>query len=145
MQDNAADIAWQGFHHVAVVTTDLDATMRFYGDVLGMEVGEIMNLDARGGAARHCFVKAGGAESWGLHFFESRDATDTGGGGFGFDSVGPHHMAFGLPDEAAGIALRQRLEQNGVEATPIGDAGPVRNTLFLDNNGLLLEAAWPKP
>jgi len=130
---------------VAVVTTDLDATLRFYGDVLGMDVGEFMNLDARGGAARHCFVRTGGTESWGLHFFEARDARDTDDtrSGFGFDSVGPHHMAFGLPDEAAGIALRQRLEQNGIEATPIGDAGPVRNTLFLDNNGLLLEAAWP--
>nr|MBA3790917.1 VOC family protein [Rubrobacter sp.] len=35
-------IGWQGFHHVALVTADLDATLRFYEDVLGMEAGEIM-------------------------------------------------------------------------------------------------------
>lgn len=46
---------WQGFHHVAVVTADLEATLRFYGEVLGMGVGEIMGQDARG--VRHCFVR----------------------------------------------------------------------------------------
>ena len=41
--------AWQGFHHIALVTADFDATLRFYGDVLGMEVGRIMmGTDARG-------------------------------------------------------------------------------------------------
>jgi hypothetical protein len=51
-------------------------------------------------------------------------------------------MAFALPDEAAGIVLEERLEQHGVQTTPIGEVGPIRNTLFLDNNGLLLEATW---
>jgi catechol 2,3-dioxygenase-like lactoylglutathione lyase family enzyme len=133
---------------VALVTTDLDATTRFYGEVLGMEIGGVTSRDARGGEMRHCFVRPGGTESWGLHFFESPDSRPVSGpedleGKFGLQRAGPHHIAFALPDEEAGLALRERLEQNGVASTPIGDAGPVRNTLFLDNNGLLLEAAWP--
>jgi catechol 2,3-dioxygenase-like lactoylglutathione lyase family enzyme len=140
---------WQGIHHVAVVTADLDATLRFYGDVLGMEAGEIMGQDARGGGVRHCFVRLGGTESLGLHFFLAPDARPVANPAnmqekFDLRSVGPHHIAFALPDEAAGLELRERLEKNGVEMTPIGEAGPIRNTLFLDNNGLLLEAAWPK-
>jgi hypothetical protein len=31
---------WRGFHHVALVTPDLDATIRFYGGVVGMRVGK---------------------------------------------------------------------------------------------------------
>ncbi|HJQ28102.1 MAG TPA: VOC family protein [Rubrobacter sp.] len=139
---------WQGFHHVAVVTADLDATLRFYVDVLGMEAGEIMRIDARGGGARHCFVRPGGTESLGLHFFHAPDAVADQEANieekFGLRSVGPHHIAFALPDEAAGMELRERLEKSGVEMTPVGDTGPLRNTHFLDNNGLLLEAAWPK-
>jgi catechol 2,3-dioxygenase-like lactoylglutathione lyase family enzyme len=142
-------VGWQGFHHVAVVTADLDATRRFYGEVLGMEVGEIMGRDARGDGARHCFVQPGGTESLGLHFFETAEARSTSEPAtmedkFGLRDVGPHHIAFALPDEAAGIKLKERLERIGVEMTPVGEAGQVRNTLFLDNNGFLLEAAWPK-
>ncbi len=148
-KDARASLDWRGFDHVALVTTDLDATLRFYGDVLGMEVGEIMSRDARGGERRHCFVRPGGTESLGLHFFEPPDAGPVSDpedmeDKFGLESAGPHHIAFGIPDEAAGFALRERLEQNGVEAMPVGEAGPVRNTLCLDNNGLLLEAAWPR-
>ena len=29
---------WSGFHHIALMTRDLDATIRFYVDVLGMEI-----------------------------------------------------------------------------------------------------------
>lgn len=29
---------WSGFHHIALVTRDLDATIRSYRDVLGMDV-----------------------------------------------------------------------------------------------------------
>ncbi len=37
---NAATLLppWSGFHHIALVTRDLDATIRFYRDVLGMEI-----------------------------------------------------------------------------------------------------------
>jgi hypothetical protein len=55
------------------------------------------------------------------------------------------HIAFSLPHEAAGIELRERLKESGVGSTDVGSAGPIRNTLFFDNNGLLLEATWPKP
>jgi catechol 2,3-dioxygenase-like lactoylglutathione lyase family enzyme len=60
-------------------------------------------------------------------------------------AVGMQHIAFALPDEAAGIALRERLREAGVETTAVGSVGPIQNTLFFDNDGLLLEATWPKP
>ena len=62
---------WRGFHHVALVTPDLDETIRFYGDVLGMRVGEVFPATERQG--RHCFVRPGDAETYGLHFFEQPD------------------------------------------------------------------------
>ncbi len=32
-----------------------------------------------------------------------------------------------------------------METSEVGTAGPIRNALFLDDNGLPLEATWPKP
>jgi hypothetical protein len=53
------------------------------------------------------------------------------------------HIAFAVPDEQAAVALRDRLDGYGVAMTPINTIGPLRNFLFLDNQGLLLEATWP--
>ncbi|SRR6266498_3022431 len=137
---------WRGFHHIAIVTPDLEATIRFYQDALGMQVGDIH--PARGGNGRHCFIKPGMNETWGLHVFEQADAhifpyPET-LARFVFIPGALQHIAFALPDEAAALALRERLHRHNVHMTPIGDLGPIRNTLFLDNNGILLEAAWPK-
>ena len=143
-------ITWRGFHHVAVVTRNLDETVHFYRDRLGMQAGEVMDRIAQGAVSRHCFIKPGETETWGLHFFESQDAEHQVAAGKLDDeallgTVGMQHIAFALPDEAAGIALRERLREAGVETTVIGSVGSIRNTLFFDNNGLLLEATWPKP
>ena len=143
-------VGWRGFHHVAVVTRDLEETARFYGDVLGMSVGDLIGRDAQGTVGRHRFIRPGGDESWGLHFFESPDA-EPHPSARSIDrdalmgTVGVQHIAFALPHEAAGVRLRERLKESGVESTETGSAGPIRNTLFFDNNGLLLEATWPKP
>ncbi len=151
MSENGAnEVGWRDFHHVAVVTRDLGETVRFYEDVLGMSAGDMIERTAQGTVSRHCFIRPGESESWGLHFFESPDASPHSAAGkldrdALMGTVGVQHIAFALPDEAAGISLRERLRDRGVETTEIGSAGPIRNTLFFDNNGILLEAAWPKP
>ena len=139
-------IPWQGFHHIALVTRDLDATVRFYGETLGMTVSDVFEGHALRG--RHVFVKPGESTAWGLHFFDAPDAT-------AFISPWPpdpnrfipgalQHIAFALPDEAAGLALHARLEASNVSVTPVNTIGPLRNFLFNDNNGYLLEATWPR-
>ena len=137
---------WRGFHHVALATPDLDATIHFYGGVLGMQVGEMMG--GAGGQGRHCFIKPGAGAAWGLHFFEQPEAQV-----FAYPAEFPRsavvpgalqHIAFALPDQAAGLALRERLAAQGVPDTGISHIGPISNTLFRDNNGLLLEATWPR-
>lgn len=132
---------WRGFHHIALVTPDLDATIQFYRDVLGMEIGEVM--DRRG---RHCFIKPGG-ETWGLHFFENSDADiythpDLLTNRFLFLEGAMQHIAFSLPDAGAAQILRERLESYQVQMTTINQIDSLRNFLFVDNNGILLEAAW---
>ena len=142
--DAATAPPWRGFHHVALATPDLDATIRFYGDILGMGVGEVVGATERQG--RHCFVKPGDdSETWGFHFFEHPDAQLfpwPEGERFAFVPGALQHVAFSLPDAEAAFALRRRLDGFGVEVAPSTNLGPISNMLFRDNNGLLLEATW---
>jgi catechol 2,3-dioxygenase-like lactoylglutathione lyase family enzyme len=136
---------WRGFHHIALVTPDLDATIAFYGDVLGMEIAAVFPATDRNG--RHCFIKPGATESWGLHVFERADAQifqfPEEMQRFVFLPGALQHIAFALPSLADGLALRERLASFGVATTDITTIGSIQNTLFRDNNGIVLEATWP--
>ncbi len=135
---------WQGIHHVALVTPDLDATIEFYRDILGMEVTAVAPANEMHG--RHAAAKPGGSYV-GLHFFEQRDVKL-----FNPPDLKTmywlhgayHHISFALPDEAAGLAFRDQLAAQGIEMTPVMDQGDVYNLLFQDVHGMLLEIAWPK-
>ncbi|MFN8513239.1 MAG: VOC family protein [Chloroflexia bacterium] len=139
----ATTLPWQGFHHLAMLTPDLDATMHFYREVVGMTIAAVGPADPLLG--RDCIVTVGGEGTSHIHFFEhvgaqvqpidpEPDGPPPGGG--------IHHVAFGLPDEAAALALRERLRAQGVPMTEIMDQGAFRDMLFRDNNGVLIEAAW---
>jgi catechol 2,3-dioxygenase-like lactoylglutathione lyase family enzyme len=126
-------LPWRGIHHIALATPDLDATLRFYGDVLGMSVSEI--YPSRAGRGRHSlvFAKLNDSDTWGLHFFERS--------GIGSDSTPLLHIAFRLADESAANALRQRLQGYPIAITEIVELG---SFLFADNNGLMLEVTYPQ-
>jgi hypothetical protein len=82
-----------------------------------------------------------------MHFFETDDTEIFPYPGiterFAFIPGALQHIAFVLPDEQAAMDLRKHLDAHGIDMTPINTIGPIRNFLFMDNNGVLLEATWP--
>ena len=149
--DVQASPAWQGFNHVALVTRDLDATIHFYQEVLGMELLRVAPANPLQG--RHCGLRPGGtaAQAAYLHFFEYAGAPLFGPDDrslqvsvFDPGATFLSHISFTLPNAMAGNALQRRLSAHGVPMTPIMEQGDVYNLVFLDNNGLALEAAWAK-
>jgi len=146
-EDTRTTPPWQGFHHVTLLTRDLDATAGFYREVLGMHVA---GLGEAGPLGRHCVVQFGTGPLRGLHFIERRDAElhtqpellRTQPPFFADGAF--QHLALALPDRAAGLALRERLRERGLVLTDVIDTGPISNLMFSDNNGILLEATWPR-
>jgi catechol 2,3-dioxygenase-like lactoylglutathione lyase family enzyme len=136
---------WRGIHHLALITPNRDETVRFYRDVLGMRlIGQGEGNQLHG---RTAFLTPGEGQAI-LHFFEdpkvqvfSRpDAVAS----FGFVPGALQHIAFALPDRLEGLALRARLQALHIPLTEVMHQGDVDNMLFPDNNGMLLEAAWPR-
>jgi catechol 2,3-dioxygenase-like lactoylglutathione lyase family enzyme len=136
---------WGGFHHIALVTPELDATIQFYTVVLGMPLLFVAPAGEMHG--RHAAVHPGG-KLLGLHFFEMPTAqifTPPDLTSMYWLPGALHHISLALPDEQAAQAFRTRLQTHGIAMSEIMDQGNLRNMVFLDNNGILLEAAWSKP
>lgn len=140
---NSFQSSWRGFHHLALQTPDLDATVEFYRDVLDMRI--LFVAPAGDIHGRHAGIQPG--EGAFVHFFEvpnvqlfpPPDLTT-----MHWMPGAIHHIAFGVPDEAAALALKARLESLNIATTGIMDQGNTYNLVFLDNNGIPLEANWDK-
>ncbi|HZJ26509.1 MAG TPA: VOC family protein [Acidimicrobiia bacterium] len=128
---------WRGINHLAMVTADMDATVRFYDGVLGMR----LVVTTMAGPMRHYFFELGPENT--IAFFEWADAPrfekpagipDAAAGQF-------DHLSFNVADEEALLSLRKRLLAAGCEITDIVDHGFIHSVYFHDNNGIALEAS----
>ncbi|PZG04248.1 VOC family protein [Nonomuraea aridisoli] len=133
-------VHWRGVHHLALVTTDMDATVRFWHGVLDARLVATLALPA----FRHYFFDIG--EGSCIAFFEYTDQPID---SFAKPAGVPYakaaqfdHLSLHLPDEDALLRLRDRLKEHGCEVTDVIDHGFLRSIYFSDPNGIALEASW---
>ncbi len=131
---------WRGINHLALVTDDMDATVRFYHGVLGARLVATIGTPA----FRHYFFEFGAQNT--VAFFEYRDITlDRLAKPAGVPdrrAVQFDHLSFNLPDEDALVDLQARLKAAECEVTDVVDHGFIRSIYFTDPNGIALEASW---
>ena len=134
-------VHWRGMHHLALVTPDMDATVRFWHGVLDARLVATIGTPA----FRHYFFEVGAGQH-GRVLRVRRPAPRR---------RSPSRPAFpttrrrssttcrcNLPDEDALLRLRDRLKSHGCEVTDVVDHGFLRSIYFSDNNGIALEASW---
>jgi glyoxylase I family protein len=120
-----------GLNHVSLSVTDLDASQRFYTEVLGF----LAVLDT--GTARVCLHKQTG---FALALVRHRDGA---GGRFDETRTGIDHLGFAAADRDELVAWQQRLEAAGVEHSPIQDLPLGHHLNFRDPDGIALELQAP--
>ena len=140
METSTKRPAWRGVNHLALITADMDATVRFYHEVLGARlVATIGTVDFR-----HYFFEIGPGHT--VAFFAYTDAPSAlfakPAGVPDPRAVQFDHLSLDLADESALASLRARLEAFGCEVTDVIDHGFVRSIYFTDPNGIALEASW---
>jgi catechol 2,3-dioxygenase-like lactoylglutathione lyase family enzyme len=129
---------WRGVNHLALVTPDMDATVRFYHGVLGMPL--VATLMA--GPMRHYFFRIDKSNT--VAFFEWQ-GMDTFRKPAGWPTQHPlqfDHLSFNLPDRTALLDLQERLRSAGTEVTEVIDHGMVKSIYFTDPTGIALEASY---
>ena len=137
---DAPNPRWRGINHLALITNDMDATVRFYHGVLGARL--VTHLGNK--HLRHYFFEVGPEQT--VAFFEYRKQKV---GAFAKPAGVPDsraiqfdHLSLNLADEHALEELQARLKSHGCEVTDVVDHDFVRSIYFTDNNGIALEASW---
>ena len=135
-------------HHTAYVTKDLEATRKFYEDVIGLPlVATWCEKDELFGAERtycHCFFGLG--DGGALAFFQFAKPEDA-------EQFGPampfspfHHIALNV-DKETQQGIERRLADAGYKEpqTFVLEHGYCRSVYVNDPNGLILEFTLDSP
>lgn len=136
------------FHHVSFATKDLQATHRFYTEVMGFELVQVRCGATPGdtGWARLAFYDTGGQGL--MSFFELHDEQI----GWDYrvdlsDSLGlpvwVNHVAFDAPTHDELEDQTRRWQAHGITVTQL-DWGNTLSIYAVDPNGILVEFTWTR-
>src|ERR1051326_5406731 len=121
---------WRGINHLALITTDMDATTRFYHGVLGARLVATIGTPS----FRHYFFEFGPEQT--VAFFEYRgrpvDSFAVPAGVPDRRKAQFDHLSFNVADEGALHELQRRLKAHGCEVTDVVDHGFIRSIYFTD-------------
>ena len=127
-------------HHTAYVTKDLEATRRFYEEVIGLPlVATWCEKDELFGKERtycHCFFGLG--DGGALAFFQFADPDDQKEFGPEIPFSPFHHIALNV-DEETQAELERRIKDAGLEATYTLEHGYCRSVYVVDPDGMIVE------
>ena len=135
-------------HHTAYVTNDLEATRKFYEDVIGLPlVATWCEVDELFGAERtYCHLFFGLGDGGALAFFKFAKPEDQQLFGPKMPQTPFHHIALNVDSETQ-AAIERRLEAAGYQppTTFVLEHGYCRSVYVTDPNGMILEFTRDHP
>jgi catechol 2,3-dioxygenase-like lactoylglutathione lyase family enzyme len=123
--------------HVAVTVSDLDRSVRWYGDLFGSE--PVLDEDETVGGFHHTVFLLDGGQLFGLHTHPGSGPD----GAFNERRTGMDHVAFACADRAELESWAQRLDELGIEHGGIVDAHYGSGVSFRDPDNIALEFFAP--
>jgi catechol 2,3-dioxygenase-like lactoylglutathione lyase family enzyme len=130
---------YKGINHVALATNDMDTTIRFWRDLLGMKL--IAGIGRSGN--RQYFIEL--SDNVLIAFFEWPEAEPAPDKDPGRPAKGPivfDHLCIELTDREQFWALKDRLTAAGVWVTEEIDNGFIHSIFSTDPNGIQLEFCY---
>ena len=127
-----------GINHLAFITNDMTKTIRFYRDLLGMELHTGIGRDGY----RHYFFHCGNTQ---VAFFEYEGASIMERKFHGSKTSQPlgfDHVAFTVGSREELFAYKDKLEAAGFDVTGGVDHGTIWSIYFFDPNNIPLEISW---
>lgn len=135
-------IKFTGINHLAMATGDMDRTLRFWRDLLGMRL--VAGLGRPG--YRHYFLQI--SEQDLIAFFEWPDVQPVADKDHGRPVDGPFifdHVSFGVEAEEDLWRLKDQLEAAGFWVSEVIDHGFIHSLYSFDPNGIPIEFSHNVP
>lgn len=132
-------IKFNGINHLAMATGDMDSTIRFWRDLLGMRL--VAGLGRPG--YRHYFFEI--SENDLIAFFEWPDVEPVPEKDHGYPVSGPFifdHISFGVETEEDLWKIKDKLEAAGIWVTEVIDHGFIHSIYAFDPNGIPIEFSY---
>jgi len=129
-------VRFNGVNHLAMATGDMDKTIRFWRDLLGMRL--VAGLGQPG--YRHYFFQISASDL--IAFFEWPGVEPVHKKDHGRPVKGPFifdHVSFGVETEEALWQLKDRLEAGGFPVSDVIDHGFIHSIYAHDPNGIPIE------
>ena len=135
-------ISFNGINHIAMVTGDMDATVRYWRDLLGMRL--VAGVGRPG--YRHYFLRISDMDL--LAFFEWEGAEPVQEKDHGAPVKGKvvfDHISFGVDTQEALWELKSRLEAAGFWVSEMVDHGFIYSIYSFDPNNIPVEFSYSIP
>jgi catechol 2,3-dioxygenase-like lactoylglutathione lyase family enzyme len=133
---------YTGINHLAMVTGDMDATLRFWRDLLGMRL--VAGLGHPG--YRHYFLEISGHDM--IAFFEWPGVKPVPEKDHGFPVKGPvcfDHISFEVAGEDDLWEIKDKLDAAGIWCSEVVDHGFIHSIYTFDPNTIPIEFSAPVP
>ncbi|RJR24309.1 MAG: VOC family protein [Desulfobacteraceae bacterium] len=133
---------YRGINHLALVTSDMDRTIRFWRDLLGLRL--VGGLGKKG--YRLYFFEISAHDL--IAFFEWPDAEPVEEKDHGVPVKGPFifdHVSIGVNSKEDLWSLKGTLEGAGFWVSEVMDHGFILSVYSFDPNGIPIEFSWDVP
>jgi catechol 2,3-dioxygenase-like lactoylglutathione lyase family enzyme len=135
-------VKYNGINHLAMVTGDMDGTIRFWRDLLGMRL--VAGLGRPG--HRHYFFQINERDL--IAFFEWPGVEPAPEKEHGYPVEGPFifdHVSIGVEEKLDLLELCDLLQAAGFWVSEIIDHGFIHSLYSFDPNGIPIEFSWNVP
>ena len=133
---------YTGVNHLALVTGDMDTTIRFWRDLMGMRL--VAGLGRPG--YRHYFLEISAHDM--IAFFEWPDVekgTEKDHGAPVAGSIVFDHVSFGVASDDDLWELKDKLDAAGIWVSEVVDHGFIHSIYTFDPNNIAIEFSCPVP
>jgi catechol 2,3-dioxygenase-like lactoylglutathione lyase family enzyme len=129
-------IHFNGINHLAMATGDMDRTIRFWRDLLGMRLVACLGKPGY----RHYFFEISKQDT--IAFFEWPGVVPVRQKEHGYPVKGPFifdHVSFGVEGEEDLWEIKDKLEAAGFEVSEVVNHGFIHSIYAFDPNGIPIE------
>ena len=125
-----------GVHHLALTVRDMAKTTAWYEDLFGLT--KVAEMEEPPGRPVHLYMHPGTGLFLGFHTHDENE-----GERFTEFRTGLDHLGFGVDSRAELEAWRLRIEERGIDHSPIADRDYGSVLVFRDPDNIQLEFFCP--